>query len=320
MDRSIFGLLILSCIAMIHADVMTFQLWYGTTYTCEVCGEYNFTSTSDPNWNYGERYFNDPLPSGSSVNQIMVTTTAMYWCGSTPVEIELYSNNEYLGYAESSDSNACLCGSCAAPQTLNSSYYQSGDPYYTYGGQNSVTVYQLSGTYIGISYLTITLIYTNGNPTGQNTSTTVTYNGCGPCLLCSGSDYTLSNGKADCGVGTWNDGMSYFIDPVPSGNIVTQITVITTTVFWCDPPTQVTFLIGNYTVGTSPTVTTSHCYCNECTPARTITSMFYSSGFPGYQYGDVNDFQTIVNNGIFGVANLEVILSYTPMDASKIQP
>jgi len=302
----------LICVHYAVADTYYMTLSYGGDYTCEVCGTANYSYTGSPHWNYGERAFEDPLPKGAVLNSISVETTQVYWCGGNPyVEIEYYLNDDYINYASSGDPNQCSCGQCAPIVTAESSYYQDGLPSYNYGGENEFTTYLVSGTSIGIATLTIIFEYTQNTPSGSNVTAVIDYQGCGPCSLCDSNDYSLSNGAADCGVGVWDEGFSHFLDPVPKGSIVTQITVVTASVFWCSPPVSVTFLVANQTVGTSPTINVNRCYCNECAPSVTISSGVYPSGFPGYQYGDVNDFQAIVNQGVFGIQYLELVLTYS---------
>jgi len=290
---------------LIYADQLTYQVQF-TGSTCTICGVTNFESISSGGSGYA--YFEDPLPSNAVLNQIQVSTTAMYWCGDN---IQLGFSTNYQNTANATGTYNCVCGQCPTAVSGMSPYYSNGFPNYKYGLYNILSVYNngFSGS-VGVAIITLTMTYNGGGGQYTNTSVSIPYTGCGFCNLCGSESYSLSNGGADCGEGLWDMGMRWFQDPVPAGGMVVQITVVTTNIFWCESPSQANFTVGGTFVGTSDQMDHAECMCNTCPGAQYISSKMFTSGFPGYMYGSANPIQVGAMSGIVGVGSVELIITY----------
>jgi hypothetical protein len=301
-------------LASIQADTMSYVVEF-TGATCTLCGVTNFDyCTSGTN---ASASFFDPLPSGSVLNQVSLTTTAMYWC-ETDAYLNWYIQNAMITQGMTNEYN-CVCNQCPPTVTATSSYYGNGLPGYGYGNYNELTVANLgeSGS-VGVAQITLVLTYNSGGGGGNNATVTVPYAGCGFCNLCGSTTYALSNGGTDCGEGTWDDGFQYFMDPSPSGSKVVQVTVFTSAMFWCEGPAQANFTVAGTYVGTSE-VMEHECQCNSCPGVQAIASEMYDNGFPGYMQGSENYVQVNAVSGVVGVGKLTVVVTYTEMGSTVLK-
>jgi len=274
--------------------------------TCTICGVTNFQSVSSSGSGYA--YFTDPLPENAVLNQVEVSTTAMYWCGE---EQDLGFSLNYQATANLTGDYNCVCGQCPAVVTATSPYYGSGFPNYKYGTTNTLSVYNngFSGS-VGVAVITLTLTYNSGGGQYMNASMSVPYTGCGYCSLCGSESYSLSNMGTDCGEGLWDGGFRWFQDPVPMGGKVVQVTVMTTNMFWCESNTQANFSVAGTTVGESMMIEHAECMCNTCPGPQVISSKMFTMGFPGYMYGQANSIQVNAMSGVVGVGSVELIITY----------
>jgi len=299
-------------IAYAMGDTMTIAVQFQGS-TCTICGVTNYDPVSSGS--SGFTTFQDPLPANAVLNQISVATTAMYWCGT---DVPLSFSTNYVYTANVTGDYDCVCGQCPTVSTGMSPYYSSGFPSYRYGGSNDFSVYNngFSGS-VGVAVITLTLTYNGGGGQYTNTSIMVPYTGCGYCDLCGSDSYSLSNMATDCGEGLWDEGFRWFQDPVPMGSKVVQITVSTTSVFWCESPSSANFTVNGMFIGESDAVEHAECQCNSCPGPQMITSKMFSSGFPGYMYGQANSIQTMAMQGVIGVGQLELIITYQSMTSTS---
>jgi len=305
MNRVAVVLLLIALIQNALCDTMTVDVQFSGS-TCTICGVDNFDPVSAGA--SGFAYFTDPLPANAVLNQISVATTAMYWCGD---DVPLSFSTNYVNTANLTGDYNCVCGQCPTVWTAESAYYGSGFPSYRYGSSNILSVYNngFSGS-VGVAVITLTLTYNGGGGQYTNVSTVVPYTGCGYCDLCGSDSYSLSNGGTDCGEGLWEDGYRWFQDPTPMGSTVVQITVVTTSMFWCESPSVANFTVAGTLVGNSMAVQHAECQCNSCPGAQMITSKMFTSGFPGYMYGSANSIQVSAVEGVVAVGKLELIVTY----------
>jgi len=235
------------------------------------------------------------------------------WCGATLVYAQI--NNSTRNSIGLTNGYYCSCSSCPPTVANSSEVFSNGIPGYLYGQTNTLMIINpllsINTGSVGVAILSVSLNYENGHPTGNNATVSIPFSGCGFCNLCGAEDYSLSNGDADCGEGIWGDGMRYFQDPSPAGSIVTQVTIVTTGMFWCEPPSQANFSVNGVSVGNSQVREFSECFCNSCPEAESIPSKVYASGFPGYKYGTLNLFQLGVISGNIGVASIDVVVTFT---------
>jgi len=301
-------ILLLCClIAYVSAETYSFNVYFNGT-TCEICGVNNFEYTV--NGASATAYFQDPLPQNSVVTSFSVTTTAMYWCGS----YNIYPNINGYGNFTISNGYYCTCGVCPPVMTESSRTYSNGLPGYNYGGSNALNVvnaYSSSGGSVGIAVLTVVLTYQGGHSGGNNATVSIPYFGCGFCSLCDSETYALSNGGTDCGEGGWDDGFRYFQDPAPTGVTITQITVMTSAVWWCEAPAQANFTVNGIVIGNTQPQEHQECMCDTCPQAQAIASKVYSMGFPSYNYQALNSFQINVNSGVMAVGSVSVVVTFT---------
>jgi len=292
-------------------DTMTVSVQFSGS-TCTICGVTNFDPISAGSSGFAT--FTDPLPANAVLNQIEVSTTAMYWCGS---DVPLSFSTNYVYTANVTGEYDCVCGQCPTVSMGMSAFYSSGFPSYRYGSSNTLSVYNndFSGS-VGVAVITLTLTYNSGGGQYTNTSVMVPYTGCGYCDLCGSDSYSLSNMATDCGEGLWDEGFRWFQDPVPMGSKVVQITVATTSVFWCESPSMANFTVDGTLIGNSNPVEHAECQCNSCPGPQMIASKMFTSGFPGYMYGQSNSLQVGAMQGVIGVGQLELIITYQSMSSS----
>jgi len=301
-------------ISLLYAQSAQINVYFSGT-TCTLCGVTNFDyCIAGTN---ASATFIDPIPTGYIVTQITITTTAMYWCEYN-ANLNWFVGNTPVAVGMTNDYN-CVCGQCPPPVTATSGSYPNGFPGYMYGTYNTLLVAnnneEQSGS-IGVAVIALSIEYSTGGGGGMNASVMVPYVGCGFCDLCGMQTYSLSNGATDCGEGTWDDGVRYFQDPTPEGATVVQITVVTTSAFWCDGPTIANFTVDGVLVGTSDAVN-HECECNSCPAPQSIQSQMYSNGFPKYMKGRENYIQVSTMAGTVGIGSLEVIVTYTESGSSQ---
>jgi len=303
----------LICLFNAQSSVEINVLFSGST--CTLCGVTNFDYTiAGTN---ASASFLDPIPNGYVVTQITITTTAMYWCEDN-ANLDWYVGETPVGIGMTNDYN-CVCGQCPPTVSSSSSNYPNGFPGYMYGQYNSLIVSNMAdqnGGSVGVAVIAMSLEFSKGGGGNMNVSVMVPYEGCGFCDLCGSQNYALSNGVADCGEGTWDDGYRYFQDPTPAGATVVQITVFTTSAFWCDGPTTANFTVDGVLIGTSPAIN-HECQCNSCPAPQAIQSQMYSNGFPKYMKGRENYIQVSAMNGVIGIGSLEIVVTYQEMGSAE---
>ena len=145
---------------------------------------------------------------------------------------------------------------------------------------------------------------------------TVDFNGAqanGCCTVC-GNDYWCINNLGGCGTPSGCDSRTFF-DPVPAGNIVTNIQID----YWTAD------CYGNYITGSingvsAPTVNENNtgCWCSAMPCGVSVsTSSNYPCGFPSYNYGGWNTLQLCTGAD---VCVDRVILRITYYNPSQINP
>ncbi len=110
----------------------------------------------------------------------------------------------------------------------------------------------------------------------------------GWCQICCGitGDYACSDPFG----GTWNGGQKSFIDPIPSGNIITDVRVILYWVDGCGSADTFNININNQLIDSFMN-NTGDCSCGSCEINTVSNSWACSSGgLPNYIYGDTNIF------------------------------
>jgi len=295
-------------ISLVYADELTFVVSYGGEGFCNLCGNMSYCLNEYNCWNQGIRYFQDPTPPNSIVTQISISTTSVFWCGSSSntgyfeinggIQIDSGFDQPYL----------CSCDTCPTPITQTREVFSVGYPGYLYQQQNYLQTYLENGV-LGIQDLTVTITYTPGGSNYQNASVIIPYVGCGFCNMCGAMNYSLNNGVADCGEGTWDDGMRFFEDPLPMGSMLVQVTVVTNEFFWCGAPVYSIYSLQGVDIAYI-NVDYSECGCNTCPFPYYGSSSLYPEGFSGYNYGHINSFQIATSVGVVGVRYVEIILTY----------
>ncbi len=149
----------------------------------------------------------------------------------------------------------------------------------------------------------------------QTATTSVTYTGfqaCGGCTVC-GADYWCFNTPGSYCGNTAACGTSSFIDPVPPGNIVTNISLE----YWsahCTGGTIDVTIDGN----PFPTVneTSTGCLCSALPCAMTGSSTAtYPCGISGYNYGGPNSL-TICTGANVCMQRIDITITYAPESES----
>ncbi len=145
----------------------------------------------------------------------------------------------------------------------------------------------------------------------STTSVTIVYTGfqgCGGCTVC-GADYWCFNTLSSYCGNTTACGTSNFTDPVPAGNIITNIQVQYYSAD-CSGGSLTASINGN----AFPTVNegNSGCLCsnNPCAVSATTTNVF-PCGVPGYNYGAVNSLQLCTGADVC-INRLVLVMTYVP--------
>ena len=151
----------------------------------------------------------------------------------------------------------------------------------------------------------------------QTASTTITYGGfqaCGGCTVCGADYWCFNTASSYCG-NTAACGTTSFTDPVPAGNIVTNI-AISYFSGECSGGSLTATINGN----AFPTVNEGNtgCLCSNspCAVSAT-TGATFPCGVPAYNYGALNNFQLCTG---FDVCVNRLVLTMTYAPASQSTP
>ena len=153
--------------------------------------------------------------------------------------------------------------------------------------------------------------FQNNNLNAQTATTTITYGGfqaCGGCTVC-GADYWCFNTVSSWCGNTAACGTQNFVDPVPPGNIVTNIAIS-----YYSGECQGGSLTATINGNAFPTVNegNSGCACsnNPCAVSAT-TGQTFPCGVPGYNYGASNSFQMCTGAGVC-INRAVLTMTYVP--------
>ena len=145
----------------------------------------------------------------------------------------------------------------------------------------------------------------------QSGAVTVTANWTGGwCSICCGvtGDYACNGpfGNSD-----WDGGQKSFMDPVPAGNIITDVSII---LYWSSDcgtdPDTFNLSINNQLIG-SFIKSTGVCQCADCIIDRVSNYWTCSSGgLPNYIYGGINVFSLGYLGGTVCVDKAVIILNH----------
>jgi len=159
--------------------------------------------------------------------------------------------------------------------------------------------------------------FQDNNLNAQTATTTITYSGfqaCGGCTVC-GADYWCFNTTSSWCGNTAACGTQNFVDPVPPGNIVTNIAISYYSA-QCQGGSLTATINGN----TFPTVNEGNpgCPCSSlpCGTSAT-TGQTFPCGVPGYNYGGNNSFQLCTGQG---VCINRAVLTMTYVPANQATP
>ena len=151
----------------------------------------------------------------------------------------------------------------------------------------------------------------------QTSTVTITYGGfqaCGGCTVC-GADYWCFNTVSSWCGNTAACGTQNFIDPVPAGNIVTNIAIS-----YFSGQCQGNSLTATINGNAFPTVNEGNtgCPCSSlpCGTSAT-TGQTFPCGVPGYNYGASNTFQLCTGAA---VCVNRVVLTMTYVPANQATP
>jgi len=147
----------------------------------------------------------------------------------------------------------------------------------------------------------------------QTATATITYSGfqaCGGCTVC-GADYWCTNTLGSYCGDTPPCITRTFFDPVPAGNMVTNITIN----YWTASclGASINGMLNGFTVPVAYDDSTG-CLCDDlpCTLTTSVTAN-YPCGLPGYVYGGNNSFQLCSSTDMC-INRAEFIISYYPTE------
>ena len=148
----------------------------------------------------------------------------------------------------------------------------------------------------------------------QSITTVVQYDGAqalGCCTVC-GNDYWCINNFGGCGTNANSDTRNFF-DPIPPGNIVTNIAVSYFSAGCYG--NAITAIIGGNTFPVTYEANTG-CLCsnNPCGLSASSSAAF-PCGIPGYNYGGFNPIQLVTGADIC-MDRVELTISYAPASQS----
>ena len=159
--------------------------------------------------------------------------------------------------------------------------------------------------------------FQNNNLNAQTATTTITYGGfqaCGGCTVCGADYWCFNTASSWCG-NTAACGTQNFMDPVPPGNIVTNIAIS-----YYSAECQGGSLTATINGNAFPTVNEANtgCLCsnNPCAVAAT-TGQTFPCGVPGYNYGASNSFQLCTG---LGVCINRAVLTMTYVPSNQATP
>ncbi|MBL1233602.1 MAG: gliding motility-associated C-terminal domain-containing protein [Flavobacteriales bacterium] len=169
-------------------------------------------------------------------------------------------------------------------------------------------------TLITFSLFAFSNLYIGNQVNAQTVTTTITYGGfqaCGGCTVC-GADYWCFNTPGSYCGNTGPCGTQTFTDPVPPGNIVTNIAIS-----YYSGQCQGSSLTASINGNTFPTVNEGNtgCLCSNqpCGVAAT-TGQTFNCGVPNYNYGALNNFQICTGTG---VCINRIVLTFTYVPANQ---
>lgn len=143
----------------------------------------------------------------------------------------------------------------------------------------------------------------------SSVSLTVSWDG-GHCSVC---ENTPNNYACSDGHGNWNNGQNYFFDPIPFGNVLTQVVAIGDGEWGCSGSSSnmELQLQGNHVDFETGY---GQCSCSSCDPLVTFNGYVYANNnsFPSYNYGGVNMLQLLAHTGVVCVQDLTLTLFYEP--------
>src|SRR5690606_11986402 len=164
---------------------------------------------------------------------------------------------------------------------------------------------------------TFTNLFQGNDVNAQTVTTTITYGGfqaCGGCTVC-GADYWCFNTPGSYCGNTGPCGTQTFTDPVPPGNIVTNIAIS-----YYSGQCQGSSLTASINGNTFPTVNEGNtgCLCSNqpCGVAAT-TGQTFNCGVPNYNYGALNNVQICTGTG---VCINRIVLTFTYVPANQATP
>jgi hypothetical protein len=136
------------------------------------------------------------------------------------------------------------------------------------------------------------------------------------CSLCSGP-----NGNYACSSwgSYWNFGLLTFVDQVPTGDIVTGVSMDLYGVWGCDTSLATVNLTLQGNEVQAETIF-GQCQCSTCDAVETFS--WYDSGFcfPGYNYGGVNTIQVNVLSGLICLQEIVMTITHVPGNQNTCLP
>lgn len=172
-------------------------------------------------------------------------------------------------------------------------------------------------TLIIFSLFSFSNLFQGNYITAQTVTTTITYGGfqaCGGCTVC-GADYWCFNTAGSWCGNTGPCGTQTFTDPVPPGNIVTNIAISYFSA-QCNGNSLTATINGN----TFPTVNegSTGCLCsNQPCGVSATTGQTFNCGVPNYNYGALNNFQICTGSD---VCINRIVLTFTYVPANQATP
>lgn len=167
--------------------------------------------------------------------------------------------------------------------------------------------------YLKISIAILYLVSFCNIASAQTAATSVVFSGfqaCGGCTVC-GADYWCTNTPGSYCGNTVPCIQGSFIDPIPPGNVVTNVTILyyTASCYGSSIETSINGFNVPVTYDGS-----SGCLCSSlpCILTTAVTSS-YPCGMPNYVYGGSNIFQ-VCSNGPMCINRADITLTYVKAD------
>jgi len=130
----------------------------------------------------------------------------------------------------------------------------------------------------------------------------------GWCNICGPQTGNYSCNPPWSGSGQWNNGIRTFADPVPAGNVITDVSIIVNKVN-CGYTNLCVNLNGTLIQCLPPAG--GNCGCGTCWPQTYVNTFACPNGIPNWNYGGINQVQ-LVNTGTICVNNAVITLTYEP--------